>query len=107
MAGLNYWLGCLSSELARRFVKFPPGRGVTELRMPPTPTPLSIVWMDEIRSHHRRNSMMIPLQIPTNNGFNHGLKWCRIASIRSMGTMPKSIMVVGSVLTLRCQVIGV
>ena len=37
-----------------------------------------ILWMDEIRSHHlRSHGMMIPLEIPTNNGFKHGFHLVR------------------------------
>ena len=33
-----------------------------------------LLWMDKILDHLRNPGMMIQLQIPTNNGFNHASK---------------------------------
>ena len=35
---------------------------------------VAILWMDEILHHLRDPGMILPLQIPANNGFNHGIK---------------------------------
>ena len=40
--------------------------------------------MDEIHfAPPKLGNDTIPMQIPTNNGFNHGSKWCRISPIHS------------------------